>query len=196
MIKINTVTVFCGSADGLNPEFYQSAYNLGEFLAARGIAIATGGGKTGLMGAIADGALNAKGQVIGVINESLNTSRLAHAGLTRMEVFPDIQLRKAEMLAMADAFIALPGGYGTFDELFEMLTWAQIGLLSKPLGLLNTRHYFDPLIAMVENAIHEGFIYPEHRGLFVDALDAESLFEKLNAWQPPENLQRWLERPE
>ncbi len=196
MPDIKAITIFCGSADGLNTEYTQSAYQLGEMFAKKGITLITGGGKTGLMGAVADGALNAHGEVIGVINDDLNTPRLAHAGLTRMEVFPDIQLRKAQMLALADAFIALPGGFGTFDELFEMLTWAQIGLISKPLGLLNIKHYYDPLMAVIDNAIHEGFIYPEHRGLFISAEDANQLLNKLQNWQSPANLQHWVERPE
>jgi uncharacterized protein (TIGR00730 family) len=113
-----------------------------------------------------------------------------------MEVFPDIQARKARMSELADAFIALPGGFGTFDELFEALTWAQIGLHHKPIGLMNINHYFNPLIQLVEHAIKEGFIYPEHRGLFTSAAAPAELLSLLEDWSPPEDLARWVERPE
>ena len=111
-----------------------------------------------------------------------------------MEVLPDIQSRKARMSALADGFIALPGGLGTFDELFETLTWAQIGLHAKPVGLLNTNNYFQPLLRMVEHAIAERFVYPEHRQMLIDARDASSLLKRMSAYRPPEQLQRWVER--
>ena len=132
--------------------------------------------------------------MIGVINEGLNTPTLAHAGLTYMEVLPDIQLRKSRMIAMADAFIALPGGLGTFDELFETLTLAQIGLHHKPIGLLNVRSYFDPLLAMVDHAIAEGFIYPEHREMICCSENIKTLLEMLENYRTPEDLARWVER--
>ena len=194
--NIKTITVYCGSADHLSKDYIQAAYDLGKLLAQQGKSLVFGGGKTGMMGAVADGALDHGGEVIGVINDGLNTPRLAHANLTRMEVFPDIQVRKARMSELADAFIALPGGLGTFDELFETLTWAQIGLHQKPVGLLNINHYFDPLIQMVEHAITEGFIYPDHRGLFTSAADPAELLALLVDWSPPEDLARWVERPE
>ena len=194
--SIKTITVYCGSADHLSEIYTHAAYDLGKLLAQQGKSLVFGGGKTGMMGAVADGALSQDGEVIGVINDGLNTPRLAHANLTRMEVFPDIQARKARMSELADAFIALPGGFGTFDELFETLTWAQIGLHHKPVGLLNINHYFDPLIQMVEHAITEGFIYPDHRGLFTNAADPAELLVLLVDWSPPEDLARWVERPE
>lgn len=191
---MTTYTVFCGSADNLAEEYIKTAKNLGSLLARSHSTLVFGGGKTGLMGAVADGALASGGIVIGVINEGLNTPALAHAGLTSMEVLPDIQLRKARMVAMADAFIVLPGGYGTFDELFESLTLAQIGLHHKPIGLLNTRHYFDPLLAMVDHAISEGFIYHEHRDLLCCSEDAPTLLKMLKDYRTPENLARWVDR--
>lgn len=194
--NLKTITVYCGSADHLSRDYIQAAYDLGKLLAKQGRTLVFGGGKTGMMGAVADGALDNGGEVIGVINDGLNTPRLAHANLTRMEVFPDIQARKARMSELADAFIALPGGFGTFDELFETLTWAQIGLHHKPVGLLNIKHYFDPLIHMVEHAISEGFIYPDHRGLFCSAADPVELLTLLLDWSPPQDLARWVERPE
>jgi len=192
---IKTITIFSGSADQLARKYLQGAWELGAVIADRGLALVFGGGKTGLMGAVADGALARGGQVVGVINEGLNTPNLAHAGLSRMEVLPDLHTRKARMSELADAYIALPGGYGTFDELFEALTWAQIGLHSKPIGLLNIDRYFDPLLALVDHAITERFIYPEHRQLIICDEDAHTLLEKMQAYQPPENLSRWVERP-
>lgn len=191
---IRTITVYSGSADGLKAQYYQAAADLGGLLAKRDIRLVFGGGKTGLMGAVADGALAEGGEVIGVINDGLNIPALAHASLTRMEVFPDIQSRKARMSDLADAFIALPGGFGTFDELFETLTWAQIGLHRKPVGLLNVDGYFDPLVRLVEHAIAEGFIYPEHRSLLCCEENAAHLLYVLAAWQPPDGLSRWVER--
>ncbi len=192
---IKTITIFSGSADHLRAAYVQGAWELGAVLAERGLTLVFGGGKTGLMGAVADGALAKGGQVVGVINESLNTPTLAHAGLSRMEVLPDLHTRKARMSALADAYIALPGGLGTFDELFEALTWAQIGLHHKPIGLLNIERYFDPLLALVDHAIAERFIYPEHRQLLICEEDPHILLEKMQAYHPPENLSRWVERP-
>ncbi len=193
---LSCVTVYCGSADGLHPEYYQAAYEMGQALATRGITLVYGAGKTGLMGAVADGALAAGGEVVGVIPEGLNTPQLAHAGLTRLEVFATIHQRKARMSELAEAFIALPGGYGTFDELFETLTWAQIGLHQKPIGLLNARGYYDPLLAMVDHARSEGFIYAEHRSLLCSSSQPEKLLSELEAFRLPDGLERWVNRPD
>jgi uncharacterized protein (TIGR00730 family) len=191
---IESICVYCGSADGVHPEYYDAANRMGQILAGNGITLIYGGGKTGLMGAVADGALAADGKVVGVIPANLNTPRLVHAGLTRLEVVQDIQQRKARMSALAEAFIALPGGFGTFDELFETLTWAQIGLHCKPVGLLNTRRYFDPLLSMVQHAETEGFIYIEHSRLLCQAEDPQSLIAILKDFRPPEGLERWVQR--
>jgi uncharacterized protein (TIGR00730 family) len=169
---------------------------MGAAIAARGLELIYGAGSTGLMGAVADGALEAGGQVTGVIPAFFNTPQLAHGSLTRLEIVDTIHQRKARMAEMADAFIALPGGYGTLEELFEILTWAQIGLHSKPVGLLNTLGYFDPLLAMVDHARNEGFIYAEHRALFTHADDPGSLLDALQAYRPPSGLDRWLNREE
>lgn len=191
---MKTITIYAGSADQLNQGYIDAAMNLGRLLAEKGLALVFGGGKTGLMGAIADAALASNGEVIGVINDGLNKPNLAHAGLTRMEVLPDIQQRKARMSALADAFIALPGGFGTFDELFETLTWAQIGLHHKPIGLLNTKAYFDPLLAMIDHASQEGFLYLEHRLMINHSPDPQTLLDMLSAYKAPQNLARWVER--
>lgn len=194
LIKKN-ITVYAGSADDLNQVYLDSAWLLGETIARQDRTLVFGAGKTGLMGAVADGALAAKGKVIGVINDGLNLPNLAHAGLTELEIYPDIHARQERMIQLADGIIALPGGFGTFAELFEALTWAQIGLHSKPVGLLNVNGYFDPLIAMIEKGIKENFIYPEHRGLFCVDENPPSLLAKLDGFIPASNLNRWLERP-
>lgn len=193
-IKIHSICVYCGSADHLHPDYLSAAEEFGATLARAGIRMVYGAGKTGLMGAVANGVLRAGGEVIGVVSENLNTPQLIHAHLTQLEVVPDIQLRKARMSALADAFIAMPGGYGTLDELFETLTWAQIGLHQKPVGLLNIRNYFDPLLAMIQKAHDEGFIYAEHKMLFIHDTSPTSLLDRLCAFEIPENLNRWLSR--
>ncbi len=169
---------------------------MGGYLAQKGIQLVYGAGKTGLMGAVADGVLAAGGEVVGVVPENLNSPVLIHAGLTRLEVVPDIQQRKARMNALADALIALPGGYGTFDELFEALTWTQIGLHRKPIGLLNIRGYFDPLMAMVRHAFEEKFIYPEHLDFLSIDRTPEGLIQALEKFRYPEHLDRWVNREE
>jgi hypothetical protein len=169
---------------------------MGRAIAERGLQLWYGAGSTGLMGAVADGALQAGGEVIGVIPTLFHTPALCHQALTRLEVVDSMHQRKARLAEQADAFIALPGGYGTFEEFFEILTWAQIGLHSKPVGLLNTRAYFDPLLDLVENARREGFIYAEHRALFTSAAQPQALLDSLSVFQPPANLERWLTREE
>lgn len=191
---MKSVCVYCGSSDRLDPEYTEAAGQMGAVIAARGLELIYGAGCTGLMGALADGALAAGGQVIGVIPGYFNTPQLAHGGLTRMEIVETIHQRKARMAELADAFIALPGGFGTLEELFEILTWAQIGLHQKPVGLLNTRRYFDPLLALVEHARNEGFIYAEHRALFTHAERPEALLAALMDHTPPGGLERWLTR--
>ena len=172
----------------------QAARQLGVAIADRGLQLWYGAGSTGLMGAVADGALQAGGQVVGVIPEIFNNPVLAHNGLSKLEVVENMHQRKQRLAEQADAFIALPGGYGTFEELFEMLTWAQIGLHRKPIGLLNVARYFEPLLAMVEQARAEGFIYDEHRALFQYAAEPAELLEALIGYQPPPGLERWLTR--
>jgi uncharacterized protein (TIGR00730 family) len=193
---IKTICVYCGSADGVRKEFYQAAFQTGKLLADMKIDLVYGAGKTGLMGAVADGALEAGGKVIGIVPKNLNEPQLIHANLTNLVVVKDIHLRKAKMSEMADAFIALPGDYGTFDELFETLTWAQSGLHKKPIGLLNTLKYYEPLLAMVNHALNEKFIYDEHKVLLVSDENPENLLGKLSNFKRPENLNRWISREE
>ncbi len=191
---MNTICVYCGSSDKIHPDYLEAARQVGEEIARRGLKLAYGAGCTGLMGALADGALQAGGDVTGVIPSYFNTHQLAHQGLTRLEVVDTIHQRKARLAEMADAFIALPGGFGTLDEFFEILTWAQIGLHSKPVGLLNTRNYYDPLLVFIQQAHREGFIYDEHRALLSSAVQPGDLLDALAAYKPPEGLERWLTR--
>ena len=192
--SIQSICVYCGSADGLDQVYLDAARQTGRILAHAGIRLIYGAGKTGLMGTVADGALEAGGNVTGVVPKHLNLPVLIHSGLTQLDVTEDMHTRKARMSALADAFIALPGGFGTFEELFETLTWAQIGLHQKPIGLLNVQHYYDPLLEMVEHAIREGFIYPEQRGLLVADVEPAGLLEKLNTFNPPSGIERWVNR--
>jgi uncharacterized protein (TIGR00730 family) len=190
---MQSICVYSGSADGIHPEFRAAARQTGKLLAERGIRLIYGGGKTGLMGDVADGALETGGEVIGVITQSMNTPALAHAGLTRLEVMATIHERKARMYALAEGYIALPGGFGTLDELFETITWAQIGLHEKPIGLLNTRRYYDPLLRLVEHAEKERFIFPEHRQIIVNAATPQELLKAMESHQhPTEAVKRWL----
>lgn len=191
---MKSVCVYCGSSDKMHQDYLEAARQMGAALAGRGLQLLYGAGRTGLMGALADGALEAGGEVIGIIPAIFNTPQLAHCGLTRLEVVESMHQRKTRLAELADAFIALPGGYGTFEEFFEILTWAQIGLHSKPIGLLNSHHYFDPLLAMVEHARAEGFIYDEHRALFTWAESPAVLLDALASHRPPEGLERWLRR--
>jgi uncharacterized protein (TIGR00730 family) len=193
-MNIRNICVYCGSSDRMHPDYLTAARQVGGTLARRGMHLIYGAGSTGLMGAVADGALEAGGQVTGVIPAYFNTPKLAHTRLTRLEVVDTIHLRKARMAELADGFIALPGGFGTFEELFEILTWAQIGLHRKPVGLLNTRHYFDPLLQMIEHARAEGFIYDEHQALFSFAENPEILLDELQNHTYPDGLEKWLTR--
>ena len=194
--SLKSVCVYCGSADHLKAEYLDAAYALGQFLAGAGIRIVYGAGKTGLMGKLANGALDAGGEVCGIVPRNLFTPVLIHDSLSLLEVVDDIQIRKARMSELAEGFIALPGGYGTFDELFETLTWAQIGLHRKPIGLLNVCHYFDPLIKLVANAWQEGFIYPGHENLLLEDTDPLRLIEKMESYSPPGDLEKWVNRDE
>jgi uncharacterized protein (TIGR00730 family) len=191
---MKTICVYCGSSDKVDPDYLVAANGLGAAIAAHQMQVVYGAGRTGLMGAVADGALQAGGEVTGVIPGYFNTPQLAHHDLTHLEVVDTIHQRKARMAELADAFIAMPGGYGTFEELFEILTWAQIGLHQKPIGLLNVHKYFDPLLALVEQARKEGFIYAEHRALFTYSEDPEVLLAGLENHRSPMGLDRWLTR--
>jgi uncharacterized protein (TIGR00730 family) len=190
---MKSICVFCGSSDTVHADYRSAAWTMGRVLAARGIRLIYGGGKTGLMGAVANGALEAGGEVIGVIIPSMNTRSLAHDGLTRMEVPLDMHARKAKMHELADGYIALPGGYGTFDELFETVTWAQTGAHEKPVGLLNVKDYYVPLLAALDHAVNEGFIFQEHRDCLFYNSDPNKLLDAMSEYvHPHEAVRRWL----
>jgi uncharacterized protein (TIGR00730 family) len=192
--KIQSICVYCGSADDLDHIYLEAAAQVGALLAQHHLRLVYGAGKTGMMGALADSVLNNGGEVIGITPEGLNTPQLIHPNLSCLEVTPDIHTRKARMSLLADAFIALPGGYGTLDELFEALTWAQIGLHSKPIGLLNTNHYYDPILEMIDMAQREKFIYSEHKLLLVEDSNPDVLLDKVLAFRSPVGLERWVKR--
>lgn len=191
---MRSICVYCGSSDAIDPEYLQAAYAMGATLARRGLNVVFGAGRTGMMGRLADGALEQGGNVFGIIPRNFFTPQLAHPALTRMEVVENLHLRKARMAELSDAFIALPGGFGTFEELFEILTWAQVGLHAKPIGLLNIKAYFNPLMDLVEHALQEGFIYAEHRLLLLQENSPEGLLDDMLSYQPPAGLERWVNR--
>ena len=190
---MKAICVYCGSSDDVNIVYLEAAYHMGLTLAGRGLKLIYGGGKTGLMGRVADGALAGGGEAVGVIVKSMNTPSLAHPGLTRLDVTDTIHERKARMYELSDAYIALPGGFGTLDELFETLTWAQIGEHNKPVGLLNVRDYYRSLLTFIEYAEKEKFIFPEHRQSLVCASSPDEL---LDAFQkhvhPSDAVKRWM----
>lgn len=170
---MNAIGVFCGSSLGARPEYAAAARALGSLLAQRNIGVVYGGGKIGLMGILADAALAAGGRVIGVIPQTLLDREIGHLGLSELRVVHSMTERKTLMSELSDAFIALPGGIGTLDELFEVWTWTQLGLHDKPCGLLNVDGYFDPLIEFLDSATTQGFLAPLHRALLkVDAMPA------------------------
>jgi uncharacterized protein (TIGR00730 family) len=172
------ICVFCGSKVGGNGEYRAAAERLGHVLVDRGLGLVFGGGSVGLMGVIANTVLARGGEVIGVIPEALATEELLHAGVANMHVTPSMHVRKARMAELSDAFIALPGGFGTFEELFEMVTWAQLGIHTKPLGLLNVAGYFDSIVQLVHHAIAEGFIPEKNRQLITVADEPGTLLDR------------------
>lgn len=189
------VCVFCGSRDGTRDQYVGSARGMGQALARRGIGLVYGGGGIGLMGILADAALSAGGDVIGVIPEALMAREVAHRGLTDLRVVASMHERKALMAELADAFVALPGGFGTLEEFCESLTWAQLGIHRKPCGLLNVEGFFDPLLLLFDHAVRERFVSPDHRSLVVVEEDPERLLDALSRWEPPA-LERWMGREE
>ncbi|MCG6157913.1 LOG family protein [Rubinisphaera margarita] len=177
--------MFAGSQLGKGTQFREAAQNLGRLLTRNRWSLVYGGGSVGLMGAIADAVLAEGGEVVGVIPEFLATRELLHTGLTDVIVTPDMHTRKAKMAELSDAFIALPGGLGTFEEFFEVMTWAQLGVHRKPLGLLNADGFYDPLVNLVEHSIESQFVRPEHRNLVCVGTGPEELIEKMGAYEPP-----------
>jgi len=188
------ICVFCGSSVGARPAYRLAAERLGGLLAARGIGLVYGGGGIGLMGVIADAVLAAGGEAIGVIPEGLQRREVGHSGLTRLHVVESMHQRKAMMADLSDAFIALPGGFGTLEELAEIVTWSQLGIQVKPCGLLNIEGYWDGLLAFLDHAIAERFIRPENRELIVVASNEAEMLEQIVSWQAPPQVEKWLDR--
>jgi hypothetical protein len=170
---LRRVAVFCGSADGTNPAFVAEARALGALIAASGLGMVYGGACVGLMGTVADAALAGGAEVIGVLPTVLTGREIEHTGLTSLELVPTMHVRKARQVELADAFLVLPGGYGTMDEMVEVLTWAQLGLHAKPCILINTAGYWDGLLAFLDSAVTAGFVKPKNRGLVCVAASAK-----------------------
>jgi len=189
---VKRVCVFAGSNVGARGEYAAAARALATECAARGLGIVYGGGSVGLMGVLADTALAAGTEIIGVIPAPLATKELAHASLTELRVVESMHERKATMNALADGFIALPGGLGTFEETFEVLTWAQLGIHAKPVGVLNVEGYYDGLLRWLSHAVREGFVRREHLPLLLFADTPSELLDRFAGWTPPPGPRPWL----
>ena len=185
MTELRSICVFCGASPGHDPAYADAATRVGEELARRGIGLVYGGGRLGLMGVVADAALAAGGQVTGVIPRGLVDRELAHPGLTELRVVSTLHERKAVMADLSDAFIALPGGLGTLEELAEVLSWAQLGLHAKPIGALDVGGFWSPLVGHLDHAAGEGFVSEAHRGLLLVDDDLDRLLGRLDAWDAP-----------
>ncbi|MBA1272027.1 LOG family protein [Stutzerimonas azotifigens] len=183
-MPLRSICVFCGASTGANPVYREAAVALGQALAARGITLVYGGGAVGLMGVVADAAMAAGGEVIGIIPQSLQDAEIGHRGLTRLEVVDGMHARKARMAELSDAFIALPGGLGTLEELFEVWTWGQLGYHGKPLGLLDVNHFYTKLSHFLDHLVEEGFVRTHHRDMLQRSETAEGLLQQLEAWEP------------
>lgn len=188
--------VFCGASPGRDPIYRDAATALGRRLAERGIELVYGGGNVGLMGVVADACLAAGGSVVGVIPEALvgkevDGRHVDHRALTRLEIVDSMHARKARMAELADGFIALPGGFGTFEEFCEILTWGQLGFHVKPMGLLNVGGFYDPLLALFDRAVDEGFLRPQNRAMALADDDLERLLDAMRSYEP-EAVGRWL----
>ncbi|MBB5684670.1 TIGR00730 family Rossman fold protein [Sphingobium boeckii] len=182
------IAIYCGSATPADPVYMESARAIGRSLAERGIGLVYGGGRLGLMGAVADGALAAGGEVIGVIPVALRDAEVAHLGCTKLHIVETMHERKARFTDLSDGFIAIPGGVGTMDELWEAVSWAQLGYHAKPVGLLNVAGYYDHLIAFVETMAATGFVRPQHREILLVDDQLDGLLAKMAAQRPIETI--------
>ncbi|PTU76442.1 LOG family protein [Pseudomonas mangrovi] len=183
-MRLRSICVFCGASPGANPIYAEAAAELGRSLANAGVTLVYGGGEVGLMGVVADAAMAAGGEVIGVIPQSLQDSEIGHKGLTRLEVVSGMHARKARMAELSDAFIALPGGLGTLEELFEVWTWGQLGYHGKPLGLLEVNGFYGKLIGFLDHLVEERFVRSTHRSMLQVRETPAELLEALTNWQP------------
>src|SRR5215472_7182278 len=181
-MSMRRVCVFCGSSCGSHPEYRKAIEDLGRELVRRGIGLVYGGGNVGLMGALADAVLKAGGEAIGVIPRNLMAKEVGHKGLTKLHVVGSMHERKALMADLSDAFVAMPGGFGTMEEFCEVLTWSQLGLHAKPCGILNVLGYYSPLLAMFDHAVEQQFLRPENRALVLTHQSAAGLLQALDEW--------------
>lgn len=189
---MKSIGIFCGSSAGEHPLYLETARLVGRTLAQQGLALVYGGGKVGLMGAVADAALEAGGVVIGVMPRGLVEREIAHRGLTELHVVEDMHERKTKMAALADGFIALPGGAGTLEEIFEQWTWAQLGIHEKPCAFLNIKGYYDPLQAMVDNMVREGFMHQRYAEMLPFATSADEIIAGFRDYTPP--ARKWVQQ--
>ncbi len=192
-MNLKSVCVFCGASPGARPIYREAAENLGRSLAERGLTLVYGGGAVGLMGVVADAALAAGGEVIGIIPQSLERAEIGHKGLTRLEVVDGMHARKARMAELADAFISLPGGLGTLEELFEVWTWGQLGYHAKPLGLLEVDGFYSRLTAFLDHLVAERFVREQHRAILQVSQSPGELLDLMDAWQPTA-APKWVDR--
>jgi uncharacterized protein (TIGR00730 family) len=190
--ELSSICVFCGSNAGTDPAYLEAAEAVGRALAQRGVRVVYGGGKVGMMGAVADAARGAGGEVVGVIPQAIFDLEIGHTGLDDLRVVGSMHERKALMAELSDAFIALPGGIGTLEELFEVYTWAQLGIHAKPLGLLDVVGYYQPLVAFLDHAVQERFLRPETRTLLAVSDDLDDLIAAFETWEPV-SLHKWID---
>ena len=193
--KLSSVSVFCGSSSGANPEYADAARKLGRALAEQRITLVYGGGNVGLMGELADAVLAGGGEVVGVIPHGLAVKELAHEGATKMHVVDTMHDRKALMADLSDASLALPGGLGTLEEIFEVITWGQLGIHRKPCGFLNVAGYYDQLITFLDFVVGQQFIKPEHRATILVDADHTRMLERLGDYEPP-TIAKWIRKDE
>lgn len=186
---IMRLAVFCGSSPGNNADYREKAYKFGQFIASRGIDMVYGGGNLGLMGACADGCLAGGGKVIGIMPQDLFDKEVGHKGVTELIVVPSMHVRKERMADLADGFVALPGGPGTLEEIFEQWTWAQLGIHRKPCSFLNLRGYFNPVLNMADSMVEAGFMKAEHRDMLIFTEDMADLVDRLKTYKPV--LDKW-----
>lgn len=188
---MKSIVVFCGSSEGNNPTYKEQAYALGKAMAAQGIRLVYGGAKVGLMGAVADGVLQNGGEAIGVIPGFLQTKEIAHEQLTELIVVDTMHERKLKMHELSDGIITLPGGFGTMEEFFEMLTWAQLGLHQKPIGLLDTNDFYSHLFSLVDVMVNEGFLKASNRDMLLMEKNIDNLLAQMHAYVAPE-VPKWI----
>lgn len=192
-MSVRSVCVFCGASSGVSPAYREAAIALGQTIAQRGLTLVYGGGAVGLMGIVADAAMAAGGEVIGIIPQALKDAEVGHNGLTRLEIVDGMHARKARMAELSDAFVALPGGLGTLEELFEVWTWGQLGYHAKPLGLLDVNGFYSKLGSFLDHVVEEGFVRPQHRAMLKLADSPSQLLDAMDSYQAP-IVPKWVDR--